>query len=119
MVLKKKYILENWKKGQAVSLITVDDDFNISDNKPDVVKVIQEKGNIKIEEIKTGTGHIFVKGLLEFQILYKSDQSDMRIAFIEGSIPFQESLSMDAIEESDTVKIKTQIEDLSIGIINS
>ena len=119
MVLKKKYIHENWKKGQAESQITVDDDFNISDNKPDVVKVIQEKGNIKIEEIKTGTGHIFVKGLLEFQILYKSDQSDMRIAFIEGSIPFQESLSMDAIEESDTVKIKTQIEDLSIGIINS
>ena len=119
MVLKKKYIHESWKKGQAESQITVDDDFNISDNKPDVVKVIQEKGDIKIEEIKTGTGHIMVKGLLEFRILYKSDQSDMRIAFVEGSIPFQESLSMDGIEESDTVKIKTQIEDLSIGIINS
>ena len=38
---------------------------------------------------------------------------------MEGSIPFQENLSMDAIEDSDTVRIKTQIEDLSIGIINS
>lgn len=119
MVLKKKYMHKNWEKGQAESQITVDDDFNISDNKPDVVKVIQDKGEIKIEEIKAGSGHIFVKGLLEFQILYKSDQSDMRIASMEGSIPFQENLSMDAIEDSDTVRIKTQIEDLSIGIINS
>lgn len=119
MVLKKKYIHKNWEKGQAESQITVDDDFNVSDNKPDVVKVIQEKGEIKIEEMKAGTGHIFVKGLLQFQILYQSDQSDMRIASVDGSIPFQENLSMDAIEESDTIKISTQIEDLSIGIINS
>lgn len=119
MVLKKKYIHRNQEKGQAVSQITLDDDFNIPDNKPDMVKVIQDKGEIKLDEIKVSDGHIWIKGMLEFSVLYKSDQSQMRIACLAGSIPFQENLSMDNVTEADTVKMKTEIEDLSIGIINS
>lgn len=119
MVLKKKYIHRNQEKGQAVSQLTLDDDFNISDHKPDVVKVIQDKGEIRLEEVRVSDGHVWVKGTLEFAILYKSDQSQMRIASLTGSIPFQENLGMDQVTETDTVKIHTQIEDLSIGIINS
>lgn len=75
MVLKKKYIHRNQEKGQAVSQLTLDDDFNISDHKPDVVKVIQDKGEIRLEEVRVSDGHVWVKGTLEFAILYKSDQS--------------------------------------------
>lgn len=119
MTLKKKYIHRNHEKGQAMSQITLDDDFNISDNKPDMVKVIQDKGEIKLDEVKVNEGHIWVKGTLEFCVLYKSDQSEMRISYLTGSIPFQENLSMDDVDEADTVRVKTEIEDLSIGIINS
>lgn len=119
MVLKKRYIHRNQTKGQAVSQLTLDDDFNISDHKPDMVKVIQSKGEIRTEEIRVSEGHVWVKGMLEFAVLYKSDQSQMRIASLTGSIPFQENLGMDQVTETDTVKIGTEIEDLSIGIINS
>ena len=108
MVLKKKYIHRNQEKGQAVSQLTLDDDFNISDHKPDVVKVIQDKGEIRLEEVRVSDGHVWVKGTLEFAILYKSDQSQMRIASLTGSIPFQENLGMDQVTETDTVKIHTQ-----------
>ena len=119
MVLKKKYIHRNQEKGHAVSQLTLDDDFNISDYKPDMVKVIQDKGEIRVDEVRVSDGHVWVKGTLEFAVLYKSDQSQMRIACLTGSIPFQENLSMDQVTEADTVKVKTEIEDLSIGIINS
>ena len=69
MVLKKKSIHRNQEKGQAVSQRTLDDDFNISDHKPDVVKVIQDKGEIRLEEVRVSDGHGWVKGTLEFAIL--------------------------------------------------
>ena len=119
MLLKKKYIHRSKERERAESQITLDDDFNISDNKPDVIKIITSKGEIKLDEIKVNEGHVWVKGTMAFEVLYKSDQSEMRICCITGAIPFQEKLSMDGVNESCNVKVETQMEDLTVGIINS
>ena len=37
----------NREKGRAQSQITLDDDFNVPDSKPDVIRLIQDKGEIK------------------------------------------------------------------------
>ena len=109
----------NHEKGRALSQITLDDDYNIPDYKPDLVKVMKDKGEIKFEEIKETDGHVLVKGMLLFHILYRSDQEDKKLDMLEGSISFQENISMEGIEELDPVNMKAEIEDLSIGIINS
>lgn len=109
----------NREKGKAASQITMDDDFNVPDNKPDVLRLIQDKGEIKIEETSISPGHIWIKGVLRFQLLYRSDLEERKVSSLSGEIPFQESLAMDGLDEYDSTRIRWQIEDLSVSIINS
>ena len=119
MDLTRRYIHMNREKGKAFSQITLDDDFNVPDSKPDVMRLIQDKGEIKIEETVVTPGHIFLKGILRFQLLYRSDMETRKINSLTGEIPFQENLAVDGVNEYDTIRVRWQIEDLSIGIINS
>lgn len=119
MELTKRYIHMKREKGKAFSQITLDDDFNVPDSKPDVLRLIQNKGEMKIEETIVTPGHILLKGVLRFQLLYRSDMEERKVNSLGGEIPFQESLAVDGVNEYDTVRIRWQIEDLSVGIINS
>lgn len=119
MELLKKYIHMNREKGKAYSQITLDDDFNVPDFKPDVIRIIQDKGEIKLEETSITQGHIWLKGILKFQILYRCDQEECKINCLNGDIPFQESLAIDDINEYDVAEVECVMEDLSVSIINS
>ncbi len=119
MELKKTYIHMNYEKGRALSQITLDDDYNLPDYKPDIVKVMKEKGEIHFDEVKVSDGHLYVKGTLQFLILYRSDQEEKKIDSLTGIIPFSETISLEGAQELDPVQMSAQIEDLSLGIINS
>ncbi|MCI8484446.1 MAG: DUF3794 domain-containing protein [Lachnospiraceae bacterium] len=119
MELSKKYIHMNREKGKAVTQITLDDDFNVPDMKPDLIRIILDKGEIRLDETTITQDHVWLKGVLKFSLLYRSDQEDGKINNMSGEIPFQESLAIDGANEYDTAKLKWEMEDLSIGIINS
>ena len=119
MELTKQYIHMNREKGKASTQLALDDDFNVPDNKPDVLRMIQDKAQIKILETNITQGHVWIKGIVQFWLLYRSDGEERKINSLSGELPFQESLVIDGIDEYDTVKVRWQIEDLSIGIINS
>ena len=59
------------------------------------------------------------KGMLSFDILYRTDLDSKKINCLKGDIPFQESLSIDGAEELDPVKVDGRIEDISVSVINS
>ena len=40
MDLAKKYVHMNREKGKAVTQVTLDDDFNVPDMKPDLIRII-------------------------------------------------------------------------------
>ncbi len=119
MDLAKKYIHMNREKGKAVTQITLDDDFNVPDMKPDLIRIILDKGELKLDETTITQDHVWLKGVLRFTLLYRSDQEEGKINTMNGEIPFQESLAIDGANEYDTAKLKWEMEDLSIGIINS
>ena len=119
MELSKKYIHMNREKGKAVTQITLDDDFNVPDTKPDLIRIILDKGEISLDETTITQDHVWLKGVLRFFLLYRSDQEDGKISSMSGEIPFQESLAIDGANEYDTAKMKWEMEDLSVGIINS
>ena len=50
MELKKKYIHMSHEKGRAISQITLDDDYNVPESKPDIMRIITSKGTIHLEE---------------------------------------------------------------------
>lgn len=119
MELKKVKIHRNQEKGSAVSQITLDDDYNVPDYRPDIVKVLKEKGELRFDEVKAGNGAVWVKGSLIFRILYRSDQEVGKISCLRGEIPFQEKLNLDGLQEYEPVRASGEIEDITIGVINS
>lgn len=119
MEFKKIQLHKNRQKGMAVSQITLDDDYNVPDYRPDIVKIIKEKGEIRFDEIKATTGVAWIKGSLIFHVLYRSDQDTRKISSLRGEIPFQEKISMDGLLEFDPVRVTAEMEDLTISAINS
>lgn len=119
MELRKVKLHRKQEKGRAVSQITLDDDYNVPDYRPDIVKVLKEKGEIRFDEVKAGNGAVWMKGSLIFKVLYRSDQENGKISCLRGEIPFQERLNMDGLLEFETVKAQAVIEDITIGVINS
>lgn len=103
-------------KGQTQ--VTLDDDYNVPDYRPDIVKILKERGQLYFDEVKAAAGAAFLKGHLEFSILYRSDQENGKISCLKGEIPFQEKINMDGLQEYDFLKPSGEVEDLTIGVIH-
>lgn len=119
MEIKKHICTQLSEKARAFTQITLDDDYIVRDNKPDVIRVIYTKGDVILEDIKAGNQAVWITGKLRFSTLYQSDDENRRLESVTGEIPFQEKLLMDEVEDQDDISIDVGIEDLSVGIINS
>ena len=105
--------------GRAESQITLDDDYNVPDYRPDIVKIIKEWGELKLDEVKPAVGAVWIKGKLIFRVLYRSDQERGKISCLKGELPFQEKLNIEGLSEYDPVRVNGDIEDLTVGVIHS
>lgn len=119
MELIKKNIHMNKLKCKSTLQLTLDDDFNVPDIKPDIDEIITEQGDIRITDIKAMNGKLLVKGALQFNVLYLSEEDHRPIHNISGEIPFDEVINMELTCADDDPTIKWDLEDLSTGLINS
>lgn len=119
MELNKHICSQLIEKAKSFSQITLDDDYIVRDNKPDVIRVIYSRGNVLIDDVKAGNQGVWISGKLQFSTLYQSDDENHRLESVNGEVPFQEKIIMDNTEESDEIMVDMDIEDLSVGIINS
>jgi len=117
--LIKKNIHMNKLKCKSTMQLTLDDDFNVPDIKPDVDRIITQQGEVKINEINAMNGKLMVKGELDFNILYFSQEDEKPIHNITGQIPFDEVINMEDTCTDDEPIVKWELEDLSTGLINS
>ena len=119
MDLLKKNIHMDRVRAEAVNQITLEDDINIPENKPDVSTLNLEKGNVVIEEVKPGTDAVTIRGRLDFSLLYHTMEEGSRLVNVEGKIPFEEKLHLQGALPTDTMTVYGEVEDLSVSIINS
>jgi len=117
--LIKKNIHMDRIRANVVTQITLEDDMNIPDNKPDVNSLNMEKGTVVIEEIKPGTDCITLRGKLVYAVLYHTSEEGCSLVALEGKIPFEEKVNMPGVTFSDSVCVDADVEDLTIGLINS
>jgi hypothetical protein len=106
-------------KCQAISQVTFDEDLNVPDVKPDVGRMIQKKGEVQIEDVQISEGAAFIKGELVVSLLYVGDSEERRIHSLQGRLPIGETLHLNGLENGDKVRLKWDIEDLSLQLINS
>jgi len=117
--LIKKNIHMNKLKCKSTLQLTLDDDFNVPDVKPDIDKIIKEQGEVRITDIKAMNGKLLVKGALRFNVLYLNGEDQRPVHNIAGEIPFDEVINMDLTCADDDPTVKWELEDLSTGMINS
>lgn len=124
MELIKRNIHMDCVKCKAFTQMTLEDDVIISDSRPDAAKLILDRGNMAVDEVKVTDDHVTVKGKLEFSVLYLTEKGSGAegrndVACMEGEIPFEEMVFMEGVRNGDGVNVDWEIEDLSIGLINS
>lgn len=119
MELLRKNIHMDRIRTEAVSQMTLEDDLNIPDNKPDVDTINLEKGEVVIEEVKAGTDVVNIRGTFVYSILYHTLEEGCSLVSLEGRIPFDEKLNLQGVTPMDMVAVNGAVEDLSVGIINS
>lgn len=119
MELIKKNIHMMVNDKNTMTQLTLDDDMNVPDNRPDMISMIEAKGDIVLEEVKSNENQAWIKGNLNFLVMYVSDSEERKIQSIEGKIPFEEYVHMEGLKSSDMLKAEGELEDLHIGIINS
>lgn len=119
MELIKKSVHLNKKKGEVTTQITLENDFNVSDQKPDVDEVITDNCDLKIESVKILNGKTEIKGKLVVSALYVSPDGSQPVWDMTMEIPFSEPVNMDMLEDGDTVKLDYKIENVKVNVINS
>ena len=119
MELIKKSIHMNRLKNPVRGEITLDDDFIVPDTKPDINGVITSEGEVTIDYVAVSDGKVNIRGRLLFKILYLSNDGDKRLHNMAGELHFDENMLLKDVSEGDNVNVKWDIEDLSIGIINT
>lgn len=113
----RKNLCANYKKGSIHYTITMDDDFNVPDAKPDIGSKLTERGEILLDKVGAGNGKANAKGSLCYRFLYRTEQGDCNC--MEGKISFEELIPFDSMEESDLIRCVPTLEDLTIRIIHS
>ena len=77
-LIRKNIHMEHCLK-LASTQISLEEDQNISDRKPDALQIVCKKTDIKTEEIKIQEDSIFIRGQLLYSILYLTDEKEQRL----------------------------------------
>ena len=118
MELVKKKIHMDRISSRASTQMVLEEDVNISDNKPDASHLLNSKGEIIMEEIRAGENVVNLRGKLVVSILYLTDMEGT-CASMESVIPFEERVNMEGVSGGDLILTDWSIEDLTVGLINS
>jgi len=103
----------------ASTQISLEEDQNISDQKPDVFRIICKKADVRVGETKVQDESVLVRGVLAYRVLYLTDEPEKRLCSIEGEIPFEEKLYTNQTCTNEDVHAVTRAEDMTIRLINS
>lgn len=118
MELRKESVQMLRVKSRAATQVTFDADYNVPDAKPDIGRMIQNKGDISLDEVRLSDGKAFIRGNLCVDLLYVGD-GEGRVYSLAARLPFDETLNLEGIAGGDKMCLKWEIEDLSIHIIHS
>lgn len=100
--------------------ITLDDDFNVPDSKPDIDGIIKERGLVHIESAKSIADKADIIGVLDFSMLYTGTKDGKKIPVrMDGSMNFNEKINLSEDADNTYITAWAKLEDITIKSINS
>jgi hypothetical protein len=118
MELRREEIQMMHVKSRATSQVTFDVDYNVPDVKPDVGRMIQNKGEVRMDEVRVNDGQTFLRGSLNVELLYVAEEEG-KICSLSARLPLEETMNLTGLVSGDKVCLKWEIEDLSLHLIHS
>lgn len=118
MELRKEDIQVLRTKSRATSQVTFDVDYNVPDVKPDIGRMVQNKGDVSVEEVRLSDGHAFLKGSLQVDLLYVGEEEG-KVYSLSAKLPVEETMNLEGIVSGDKMCLRWEIEDLSLHLIHS
>lgn len=103
----------------ASTQISLEEDHNISDMRPDAEQIICKTGRVILNETKIQEDSVIVKGVLEYKVLYVTDEKEKRLYNMEGELPFEEKIYTGQREVKEGMSVNAKAEDLMTRLINS
>lgn len=99
--------------------ITLEEEINVSDVKPDIERIVKLQGETQISSVSPGKDKVTVHGQLSFSLLYIAADDFRPLHNMMGQIPFEETINMDGVQAEDDVMCNFALEDCQAKLINS
>ncbi len=123
MELIKKEIHTSVLRASKYTQVTIDDDFNVPDAKPDIEKIITYRGTSVIDEVTPYENKVKIIGTVCFSVLYKTVNEENgipgQVEVFSSEIPFEDIVNVDGADDSDYAEVRSVLEDLSVTMLNS
>lgn len=119
MELLTKRIHTSQRNCRSDMQLTLEDDINVPDSKPDIEHIIKVQGEIQIQETLAETDRAIVRGQLVFSLLYLSDADFRQVHTMTGQIPFEETINMEGALPEKEIHCHYDLEDCQSSLINS
>ncbi len=119
MELERSYRNLTRRKGKAVSQTTLEEDLNVPDQKPDIFRIVHRQGEFRPDETRIEAGKLRVRGVFLYRILYIGENYERMAEVLEGSIPVDETVFLNGLEEGDILDFTWSIEDMGASAVHS
>lgn len=96
----------------------LENEISISENMPDLEKIISTEGKIKINNISVLTNKVNVNGDLVYNIIYRSNDDDISVSSMSGKIPFTEEIQMVGARENMEAQTHSYIDYLESELLS-
>lgn len=119
MDLVKKNIHMDRIRVSTVTQLSLEEDMNLQESKPDCSRICFTRGWVETEDVKPLMDEVRIGGKLMFCMLYHTEEGGSGLVRLEGKIPFEEKVHMQGVMPSDIIQVEGVAEDLTISMINS
>lgn len=106
-------------KGNRMLQMTIDEDMNVPDIKPDIDKILQNHCVVNITGIDVYDSKVMVKGDFGCKILYVPLNDSKPVHNMTNLIPIEENVNMDGVKKGDHIKADYVVEEMKITPINT
>ena len=118
MEISKKKILTSSAGRYVTDQFTLEEDYNVPDNRDDIGRVIACDGSTVIGEIKKTDSYLTIVGEINFKVLYVTDSVDPGLSSMEGNLPFEETVYIEEEDKADYI-VNTNRVEFTVDLIHS
>lgn len=116
--LNKENICISRLVAQKKELIFIEEDMIVPDSKPDVLSIINVKGNVCVFKKEVVQDKVKIEGNVNTYIMYLPDSKENNLRGLNCTMDFSENISIPGAKEGMLLVTKCEIKDMECKVIN-